>query len=110
MVTQLLGGAPAGPDATEPSAARLQAIPAHYLHSSANFQLYDPQAKVLFSAPPAVVTALATLVSAVEKPLTDMAGVAGNPLNFALDYQTALDLKAVWPDVKSFLESLGVKF
>ena len=29
--------------------ARLQAIPAHYLHSSGNFHLYDPQAKVLFS-------------------------------------------------------------
>ena len=29
--------------------AALQVIPAHYLHSSANFQLYDPRAKVLFS-------------------------------------------------------------
>ncbi len=29
--------------------ARLQIIPAHYLHSSGNFHLYDPQAKVLFS-------------------------------------------------------------
>ncbi|SCC91098.1 Beta-lactamase-like protein [Thiomonas sp. X19] len=29
--------------------AKLQIIPAHYLHSSANFHLYDPQAKVLFS-------------------------------------------------------------
>ena len=28
---------------------RLQIIPAHYLHSSANFHLYDPKAKVLFS-------------------------------------------------------------
>jgi flavorubredoxin len=28
---------------------RLQAIPAHYLHSSGNFHLYDPKAKVLFS-------------------------------------------------------------
>ena len=27
----------------------LQAIPAHYLHSSGNFQLYDPVAKILFS-------------------------------------------------------------
>jgi hypothetical protein len=68
------------------------------------------KAKVLLTAAPAVVAALATLVSAVEKPLIDMAGVAGNPLNFALDYQTAIDLKTVWPDVKSFLESLGVKF
>lgn len=29
--------------------ARLQIIPAHYLHSSGNFHLYDPIAKVLFS-------------------------------------------------------------
>ena len=28
---------------------RLQAIPAHYLHSPGNFHLYDPQAKILFS-------------------------------------------------------------
>lgn len=28
---------------------KLQAIPAHYLHSSGNFNLYDPLAKVLFS-------------------------------------------------------------
>lgn len=27
----------------------LQAVPAHYLHSSGNFQLYDPAAKILFS-------------------------------------------------------------
>lgn len=27
----------------------LQAIPAHYLHSSGNFNLYDPKAKILFS-------------------------------------------------------------
>ncbi len=28
---------------------RLDFIPAHYLHSSANFHVYDPEAKVLFS-------------------------------------------------------------
>lgn len=28
---------------------RLQAVPAHYLHSSGNFNLYDPKAKILFS-------------------------------------------------------------
>ncbi len=27
----------------------LQAIPAHYLHSSGNFHIYDPRAKILFS-------------------------------------------------------------
>jgi flavorubredoxin len=28
---------------------RLQLIPAHYLHSSGNFHVYDPKAKILFS-------------------------------------------------------------
>ncbi|TAK65201.1 MBL fold metallo-hydrolase [Methylobacter sp.] len=28
---------------------KLQAVPAHYLHSSGNFNLYDPAAKLLFS-------------------------------------------------------------
>lgn len=27
----------------------LRAVPAHYLHSSGNFQLYDPKARILFS-------------------------------------------------------------
>jgi hypothetical protein len=57
-----------------------------------------------------VVAALATLVAAVDKPLLDLSGVAANPLNIALDIQTAGDLKAVWPEVKAFLGTLGVKF
>ena len=28
---------------------RLRFVPAHYLHSSGNFNVYDPQARVLFS-------------------------------------------------------------
>ncbi len=62
------------------------------------------------NAAPAVVAALATLVSAAERPLVELSGVITNPLNIALDIQTANDLKVVWPDVKKFLESLGVKF
>ena len=61
-------------------------------------------------AAPQVVAALATLVGAVEKPLSEIAGAAANPLNIPLDLQTVNDLKAVWPDVKAFLGSLGVKF
>jgi hypothetical protein len=61
-------------------------------------------------AAPTVVAALATLAGAVEKPLSDLAGAAANPLNIPLDIQTVTDLKAVWPDVKAFLGSLGVKF
>ena len=61
-------------------------------------------------AAPAVVAALATLAGAVEKPLSELAGAAANPLNISLDVQTVTDLKAVWPQVKAFLGSLGVKF
>ena len=61
-------------------------------------------------AAPAVVAALATLIGAVEKPLSEFAGAAANPLNIALDVQTVTDLKATWPQVKLFLGTLGVKF
>ena len=67
-------------------------------------------AKKTLSAAPGVVAALATLVGAVEKPLSDLAGAAATPLNIPLDVQTVSDLKAVWPDIKAFLASLGVKF
>ena len=60
-------------------------------------------------AAPQVIAALATLIGAVEKPLSELAGAAANPLNIALDIETATDLKAAWPDVKAFLVSLGVK-
>ena len=61
-------------------------------------------------AAPAVVAALATLIGAVEKPMSELAGAAANPLNISLDIQTVTDLKSVWPQVKLFLSSLGVKF
>jgi len=57
-----------------------------------------------------VIAALATLIGACEKPLAELAGAASNPLNIALDIQTANDLKAVWPEVLVFLRTLGVKF
>ena len=61
-------------------------------------------------AAPKVIAALATLISAFEKPLAELAGAAANPLNIALDIQTANDLKAAWPDVLAFVRALGVKF
>lgn len=64
----------------------------------------------MIAAAPGVVAALATLVTALDKPLIELSGVAANPLNIALDIQTAHDLKAVWPEVKTFLATLGVKF
>ncbi|HWE87225.1 MAG TPA: hypothetical protein VG267_19925 [Terracidiphilus sp.] len=61
-------------------------------------------------AAPAVIAALGTLVGALDKPLTELAAAAANPLNISLDIQTANDLKTVWPEVKQFLNTLGVKF
>lgn len=65
--------------------------------------------KVLLAAPVAIA-ALATLVDAVEMPLLDLASTAANPLNIPLDIQTAIALKAAWPEVKAFLGSLGITF
>lgn len=58
---------------------------------------------------PTVVAALGTLFGQIEKPITDVAAAAANPLNIALDIETVQDLKAVWPDVKQFLTTIGVK-
>ncbi len=58
---------------------------------------------------PTVVAALGTLFGQLEAPLTDVASVAANPLNITLDIQTVTDIKSVWPDIKQFLTSIGVK-
>lgn len=63
----------------------------------------------VFHAAPAAIAALATLVAALEKTIVEVEQVATNPLNIALDIQTANDLKAAWPQVRAFLKSLGVK-
>jgi hypothetical protein len=68
------------------------------------------KAQTALSAAPGVVAALGTLAAAVDKPLTDLTAVIANPLNISLDIQTANDLKAVWPQVKTFLGTLGIKF
>jgi hypothetical protein len=68
------------------------------------------KAQTALTAAPGVVAALATLAAAADKPLMELSGAVANPLNIALDIQTASDLKAVWPDVKTFLGTLGVKF
>ena len=60
-------------------------------------------------AAPTVIAALATLIGAVEKPLSEVAAAATNPLNIPLDIQTVRDIKAVWPEVRQFLTTLGIK-
>lgn len=60
-------------------------------------------------AAPAVLAALGTLMGAIEKPIIEVAGVAANPLNIVLDVQAVTDIRAVWPELKSFLATLGIK-
>jgi hypothetical protein len=64
----------------------------------------------MLRATPAAIAALATLAGALEKPLSELAGVAANPLNIVLDIETAEDLRTAWPELKTFLVTLGVKF
>lgn len=64
----------------------------------------------VISAAPAVIAALGTLVSALDKPVSELAAAAQNPLNIELDIQTVKDLNAVWPEVRQFITTLGVKF
>ena len=59
-------------------------------------------------AEPKVVSALGTILGAVEAVVGDAAGVAANP-SIALASETVVALKAVWPDVKAFAATLGIK-
>jgi hypothetical protein len=61
-------------------------------------------------ATPKVVAALATLIAAIETPISEVAAAAANPLNIPLDIQTVKDMKAALPEVKQFLTTVGVKF
>jgi len=59
---------------------------------------------------PKVVAALGVLAGGVETALTDAAAVAANPTSIVLNLGTDItDFKAVWPEVKAFLETLGIK-
>lgn len=63
-------------------------------------------------AEPAVAGALGVVLGTFDKALSDANTVAQNPnqaLNIQFDQQVFADLKAVWPNVKSFLQTLGVK-
>lgn len=60
-------------------------------------------------AEPQVVAALGVLLGAVSKAVTDVQGAAAQPLNIQLDQATFADIKAVWPDVKAFAATFGIK-
>jgi hypothetical protein len=58
---------------------------------------------------PKAIAALGVLFGAVDKVVVDAAGVATNPANIVLDLQTFQDVMAVWPDVKAFAATIGIK-
>jgi hypothetical protein len=64
------------------------------------------------SKTPQVAGALGVLLAAVGKALADTQTAAQTPtqvLNITFDEQVFADLKAVWPDVKDFAGTLGIK-
>jgi hypothetical protein len=61
---------------------------------------------------PQVAGALGVVLGAVGKAISDVETGAQTPtqvLNISFDQQVYADLKAVWPDVKTFVATLGVK-
>ena len=59
---------------------------------------------------PKALAALGVLIPAIEKALADANSAAANPVSLVLSLPVDIaDFKAVWPDLKSFLESFGAK-
>ncbi len=59
---------------------------------------------------PAAVPALATVLGAVGKAIEDVAADAANPAQIVITLpQSAADFKAIWPDVKAFAATIGIK-
>jgi hypothetical protein len=61
-------------------------------------------------AGPGVLAGLGVLAAGVETALQDVVTSAGNPSQIVLNLGTDIsDFKAVWPDIKAFLATLGIK-
>jgi hypothetical protein len=61
-------------------------------------------------ATPGATAALGVILGAVSKSMSDVSLAANQSgLNISLDQQTLTDLKTVWPDVKAFAATLGIK-
>lgn len=61
------------------------------------------------AASPKVAAALGVLLGGVTAAVTDVDSVATNPLNITVDEATLAALKTVWPEVQTFLATIGVK-
>ena len=61
-------------------------------------------------AAPAALAALGVLAAGVDKALSDVAAGAAAPATLTLSLPSDIgDIKAVWPEVVSFLSTLGIK-
>jgi hypothetical protein len=59
---------------------------------------------------PGALAALGVLAAAIDKALTDVAAGAATPATLPLAIPGDIsDVKAVWPDIKAFLVTLGIK-
>lgn len=59
---------------------------------------------------PGAIAGLGVVVGAVDKALSDAAAVAENPASLTVTFGSDVaDIKAVWPAVKAFLATLGIK-
>jgi hypothetical protein len=59
---------------------------------------------------PAAVAALGVLAGGIETALTAVGNTAANPTTLVLNLPTDIaDIKSVWPEVKTFLGTLGIK-
>jgi len=66
-------------------------------------------ANVTATAGPKVIAGLGTLLETLDNVLSDTQIAAAAPANLSLDAQALADVKAVWPDIKAFLTTLGIK-
>ncbi len=58
---------------------------------------------------PEVIAALGVLLGATGVAMTAVNQAAVAPMNIALDVETITDLRAIWPAMVKFAESLGIK-
>lgn len=66
--------------------------------------------KKIQTAGPQVISALGVLAGAITKAISDVEEAATNPASLVLSLGTDInDMKAVWPDVLKFFETLGIK-
>ena len=66
--------------------------------------------KAIASNGPGAIVALGALLGAAEKAIADVEAGAANPASLVITLESDInDFKAVWPAVKEFASTLGIK-